>query len=334
MLACGGGSGAKTAATPAAISINPTSATVTENSHQQFLTTANDAVTWFVDSVAGGNKSVGTITASGLYLAPTSTGSHTISAVSVADSGKSARATVVVNASNSTSPPPTGAAPTSGGGPTIPNGATYYSNINQMGGWSNCGACAGEGGKGPSVPYSLTQNVSSPSVDGKAAHFWIGGKTSFSDALWWKELGANANASHFVYDLYFYYTNAGAVQALEFDGNQSVGGKKYIFGHQCNVAAGQWDVWNSAGTAWVHTGISCSAPPTYTWNHLVLEYERVNGQAHFIAITLNGKKSYVNRYYNVKSSGGGELNVAFQMDETHNATNYDVWLDKVNLIAW
>jgi hypothetical protein len=171
-------------------------------------------------------------------------------------------------------------------------------------------------------------------MDGKAAHFWIGGKTPFGDALWWEELGANAGASHFIYDLYFYYTNPGAVQALEFDGNQSVDGKKYIFGHQCNVAAGQWDVWNTAGSAWVHTGISCSAPPAYTWNHLVLEFERANGEAHFIAVTLNGNKSYINRYYNPISAGGGELNVAFQMDENRNATNYDVWLDKVTLIAW
>jgi hypothetical protein len=180
----------------------------------------------------------------------------------------------------------------------------------------------------------LTQYVGSPSIDGKAAHFWIGGKTPFGDALWWKELGANANASHFLYDLYFYYTNAGAPQALEFDGNQTVGGRKYIFGTQCNVAAGQWDVWNTAGAAWVHTGIACAAPPTNNWNHLVLEFERVNGQTHFIAVTLNGNKSYINRYFNSKAWSGSELNVAFQMDETSRGTNYDVWLDKVNLSAW
>jgi len=180
----------------------------------------------------------------------------------------------------------------------------------------------------------MTQDVSSPSLDGKSAHFWIGGNTPYANALWWKQLGANANASHFVYDLYFYYDNPDAVQALEFDGNQSVGGMKYIFGHQCNVAAGQWDVWDTAGAAWIHTGISCSAPPAHTWNHLVLEYERLNGQIHFIAITLNGNKSEVDRYYSPKSSGVNELNVAFQMDETSHATNYDVWLDKVTLIAW
>lgn len=223
---------------------------------------------------------------------------------------------------------------TASAGPTPASNAAYYANIDQMSGWQNCGACAGPGGTGPTVPFSETQNVSSPSMDGKAAHFWIGGSTPYADALWWKQLGANPNASHFAYDLYFYYTNASAPQALEFDINQSVGGSKYIFGTECNVAINQWDVWNTAGAAWVHTGIACPAPPTYTWNHLVWEFERVNGQSHFVSVTLNGKTSYVNRYFNVQPSGVGELNVAFQMDENSKAANYDVWLDKVNLTAW
>jgi hypothetical protein len=220
-------------------------------------------------------------------------------------------------------------------GSSLPaSAAQVYGNVNSIGGWSNCGACAGAGGAGPTVPYSLTQYVSSPSIDGHAAHFWIGGRTPYGDALWWKELGANANVSHFTYDVYFYYKNAGAPQALEFDMNQNVGGRRYIFGTQCNIAAKQFDVWNTAGAYWMHTGVPCGAPPTYTWNHLTWQYERVNGQTHFISVTLNGKTSYVNRYGGSRAAGGGELNVAFQMDENRNAVNYDVWLDKLTLTAW
>lgn len=223
---------------------------------------------------------------------------------------------------------------TSTGSTATPSGATTYANVNSISGWSSCGACAGAGGNGPTVPYSLSQYVSSPSMDGHAAHFWIGGSTPYGDALWWKELGANANVSHFTYDVYFYYKNAGAVQALEFDTNQNVGGRRYIFGTQCNVAAKQFDVWNTASAYWMHTGIACSAPPTYTWNHLTWEFERVNGQTHFIAVTFNGKKSYVNKYGGSRAAGGGELNVAFQMDEVGSHINYDVWIDKLTLTAW
>lgn len=220
-------------------------------------------------------------------------------------------------------------------GTSLPaSAAQVYGNVNATGGWSNCGACAGAGGAGATVPYSLAQNVGSPSIDGHAAHFWIGGRTPYADALWWKELGANPNVSHFTYDVYFYYKSAGAPQALEFDTNQNVGGRRYIFGTQCDVAAKQFDVWNTAGAYWMHTGVPCGAPPTYTWNHLTWEYERANGQTHFISVTLNGKTSYVNRYGGSRAAGGGELNVAFQMDENSHAVNYDVWIDKLTLTAW
>jgi hypothetical protein len=253
-------------------------------------------------------------------------GTHAIVVQSWDNHGNYAKSgSISINVTGSTS---------GGGGTTAPSGSTVYSNIDQLSGWQNCGACAGAGGNGPTVPYSLTQNVGSPSIDGRSAHFWLGGSKPYGDALWWKQLGGNPNATHFLYDLYFYYTNAGAPQALEFDGNQSVGGRKYIFGTECNIAAKQWDVWNTSGASWIHTGIACTAPPTYKWNHLVLEYERAGGQTHFIAVTLNGNKSYINRYGGSQASGVSELNVAFQMDMNGKATNYDVWLDKVNLTAW
>ena len=212
-------------------------------------------------------------------------------------------------------------------------GSKTYNSIDQMTGWQSCGACAGIGGSGPVATYWMKQGVSSPSMDGSAAQFYEGGK-AWANALWWKQLGANAGASHFVYDLYFYVNYPGNAQALEFDLNQSLNGKKYIFGTQCNVAAGQWDVWNTAGNAWVHTGISCTAPPAYKWNHLTLEFQRSNGQTVFLAVTLNGVKKYINRTYNAKAVSASELNVAFQMDLKGAGAGYTTWLDKVKLTVW
>ncbi len=223
----------------------------------------------------------------------------------------------------------------SSGGSTFtpPAGSYTYNNIDQITGWQSCGACAGIGGNGPVATYWMKQFVSSPSMDGKSAQFYLGGK-AWANALWWKQLGANAGVSHFAYDLYFYINYPGNAQALEFDVNQSVNGKKYIFGTQCNVAAGQWDVWNTAGAYWVHTGIGCTAPPAYKWNHLTLEFQRVNGQTVFVAVTLNGVKKYINRTYNAKAVNASELNVAFQMDLKGAGAGYTTWLDKVRLIVW
>src|SRR6202049_3098227 len=53
-------------------------------------------VTWEVDSVPGGNAAVGTVTAAGVYSPPSSAGSHTVAARSVADTTVSAAANVFI----------------------------------------------------------------------------------------------------------------------------------------------------------------------------------------------------------------------------------------------
>jgi hypothetical protein len=221
-------------------------------------------------------------------------------------------------------------------GSTIPSNATYYSNIDQMSGWGSCDACAGAGGAGPNARYSMAINQGSPSLDGRSATFFLGGSTPYSNALWWKQLGGNSSVRNFVYDLYFYLKNPSASQALEFDVNQSVNGKKFIFGTQCDYKDHKdWDVWDTANHYWVTTGIPCTPPQAYTWNHLVLEFQRTTGgKVMFLAVTLNGKKSYINRSYYPQNSSGSELNTAFQMDGNSTMTAYQAWIDKMTLIAW
>jgi hypothetical protein len=254
----------------------------------------------------------------------TSTGSHYVVVQSWDSTGYVQKQALTINVTASTS------------SSSIPSNATYYNDIDQMTGWGSCDACAGAGGNGPSASYSMSINQSSPSLDGKSATFFLGGSTRYSQALWWKQLGGNSSVRNFVYDLYFYLKNPGASQALEFDVNQSVSGKKFIFGTQCDYKDHKdWDVWDTANHVWVKTGIPCSPPQAYTWNHLVLEFQRtVNGMATFIAVTLNGKKSYINRSYYPQNSSVSELNTAFQMDGDNTMTNYQTWIDKMRLIAW
>lgn len=210
-----------------------------------------------------------------------------------------------------------------------------YKMIHSMGGWQNCGGCAGPGGHGPDTPRSMKQYQATPSLTGKATEYWIGPKVPYSGALWWKQLGANGNASHFVYDLYFYVKNPGAAQALEFDMNQSANGRKFIFGTQCDIKAHHdWDVWDTASGRWVKTGIACYAPPAYQWNHLVLEFARKGNQATFVSVTLNGKKSYINRTFNTFGVNAKELNTAVQLDGNNVHTAYSVWVDKMQVTAW
>ena len=218
---------------------------------------------------------------------------------------------------------------------SVPANATHYNDINQMTGWESCDTCAGKAGSGPTSVYKMTQNISSPSLDGSSAQFYLQGSQPYSAALWWKQLGSNSSVSNFQYDLYFYLKNPSAAQALEFDVNQSINGQKFIFGTECDIKNHHdWDVYDGADHQWMQTGIACSAPAAYTWNHLTLEFQRVNGQAKFISITLNGKKSYFNKAYGPASTSTSELNVALQLDGDGSNTPYNEWADKINLSAW
>src|SRR5436305_1348966 len=97
-----GCAGVSTTPTPISVSvtISPILATVAARGTQQFTATvqntSNTAVTWQVNGVTGGNATVGTISSSGLYTAPASPATVTVTAVSQADTTKSASAQVTI----------------------------------------------------------------------------------------------------------------------------------------------------------------------------------------------------------------------------------------------
>jgi len=214
--------------------------------------------------------------------------------------------------------------------------SSAYTNIDQMSGWESCDVCAGADGNGPTTPYSMSQNISSPSMDGKSAKFWIGGSTPYSQALWWKHLTAVPNAHHFVYDLYFYLTNSSAPQALEFDANQSANGHHFIYGTQCDIRkTKQFDVWDDINKKFVPTGVACAAPSAYKWHHLIWEFERTtDNRVKFVSVTLDGVKHYINMSFATRSTSASSLSAAFQMDGNYQQADYSTWLDKVTLKYW
>ena len=82
-------------------------------------------------------------------------------------------------------------------------------------------------------------------MSGASALFTLGGKTQYSNALWWHSFGANSTPTHFVYDIYFNMQDPNGPEALEFDVNQSMDGVRYIWGSECSYRdTGYWDIWN------------------------------------------------------------------------------------------
>jgi len=90
------------------VSISPTSSALQVGQSQQFTATVtgpNTGLNWLVNGVVGGNSTVGTISASGLYAAPATVPSSSVNvtAQSVAQSTASASATVSITAAASVS---------------------------------------------------------------------------------------------------------------------------------------------------------------------------------------------------------------------------------------
>src|ERR1700719_1990103 len=84
----------------ASVSISPLRAALTTGQSQAFTATvtgnAVTCVTWEVDSIPGGNSSVGTVSTTGGYSPPSAAGTHTVAARSAADSTASASASVFI----------------------------------------------------------------------------------------------------------------------------------------------------------------------------------------------------------------------------------------------
>ncbi len=214
------------------------------------------------------------------------------------------------------------------------SGSGTYWAVDQMSGWQVCTNCAGPSGQ-PDAPSSFSQWQASPSLDGAAMKFSIGGTTPYTNALWYRGFGSNS-ARHFAYDVYFYLTNPNYSEALEFDLNQYISGRQYIFAHQCSPKwSGTWDTWNQTTGHWESTGIPCPVFSAYQWNHVVIEVERtLDNQLHYVAITYNGVKNYVNRYRPSNGTSWNGFSIDFQMDGDYAQHDYSAWLDKLNVSYW
>ena len=93
------------AAPATTVALSPTALTLAAGSSGTFTATVSGAATtgvaWTVDGIANGNSTVGTVSGSGstiTYTAPSAGGTHTLVATSLADTTKSASATLTVQA--------------------------------------------------------------------------------------------------------------------------------------------------------------------------------------------------------------------------------------------
>lgn len=232
------------------------------------------------------------------------------------------------------------------------SGKTFY-NIQRAGGWGSYaqqppsyGDCQSCTPAGPGTTWAMYQGISNPSLSGDSTQYNIGGTWAYTDVLWNNHLIGPFSSQgvpdsgqtlvptlhNFTYDVYFYGSNLGASQALEFDINQFFGGMGFTFGHECRVGAGnEWDVWDAANYHWIPTGVPCN-PINNSWNHLTLVVQRTSSnQLLYQSITLNGVTHTLNwTYYPFSAPGWYGITVNYQMDGNYKQSPYTVFVDQLN----
>ena len=158
---------------PIIVTITPTAANIVVSGTQTFTVTVqnatnNPSVLWTVDGIDGGNATVGTLTGTGapiIYTAPTTAGTHTVTATSAADSTNFASATVNVA-------PPSPAFPTSHHVFVVMEENQGFSEVFPSGGATGC-ASAG-------MPYLC----SLAATNGLALNFYANAHGSLLDYLY------------------------------------------------------------------------------------------------------------------------------------------------------
>jgi major membrane immunogen (membrane-anchored lipoprotein) len=235
---------------------------------------------------------------------------------------------------------------------TVSGGTTgkTFSSLQASKGWTGygelppkydiCTSC------GSGVTWSMSQGITSPSMDSKAAKFNIGGTTPYADVLWNNHLIGDGSSqglpdtSHtltpslhnFTYDVYFYGTNLSLAENLEFDIAQFENNNGFMFGTQCQIVNGSvWGIWDNVNAKWVSTNAPCK-PLSNSWNHLTIVVQRTSSEKLlYKTITLNGVTTTLNATYDHYSTPGWwGVVVNFQLDGNYKQSAYTVYLDKLN----
>jgi hypothetical protein len=230
------------------------------------------------------------------------------------------------------------------------SGGSSFSNLQHSGGWADWGQRAPtfvncSPSPCDNITFSFTQNIQSPSLSGEAMEMSLGGSQGYGDGFWNNHLIGDESSQglpdtnhtlvpslhNFTYDVYFYSNDLSASQAVEFDINQFFNNEGFIWGHQCTLAgANEWDIWDNVNSAWVPTGIACN-PLSNSWNHLTIQVQRTSdNQLLYQSITLNGKTSTVNQYYNPGLAPGWYgVTINYQEDGNYEQSPYSVYLDQL-----
>jgi len=228
------------------------------------------------------------------------------------------------------------------------NTAATYPNLDDQtlpGNWLTCGlSCAG--GTGSATGITLTNGVTSPSLDGHSMELAFtaptvgGGDTT--NVLAYNKVGANNALTYFQGNWSGYIPSLTNVQALEFDQFHFAGSPnvRYMMGSQC-VIGGVWDIWNQLTSSWVATTVPC------TWTAATWHSVQWNTHHDALGVNLCNSNTDPCMYYDkltvdgtphtsftaqptTTSSDTNNVGIQFQVDANSSGGAITYYIDELN----
>ncbi|MFB3812903.1 MAG: Ig-like domain-containing protein [Terriglobales bacterium] len=229
----------------------------------------------------------------------------------------------------------------SSGGPLAPAGATRVGNIEDTSNWFKCSSASCSGGIASAWSYWVAPFQTNPSLDGSSAQFFTSGP-AYSTALFAAHLPHTTTPSRFIFefDLYMDDASTTAAEALEFDLFHVYGGRKYVFGTECNYWTRTWAVWNEVAQRWIPSNAVCNKFQPKTWHHVKWAVERVGWQIRYLSVTVDGVTQYISDAYAYQPSAPtdwAEGAIAFQVQQdlsSHPGNGFHQWLDRITVWHW
>ena len=220
--------------------------------------------------------------------------------------------------------------------PAAPAGSTTWSRLEESTNWDTCGNCGNTSGTGSTATYSMERGLTSPTLDGSATRFKIGGTYGYKNAYWFiKHYNAPDHpVTYLKYDFYVWVpaTYATTPQAIEFECQQKIGGYLYNFAWQMDYKSHRWRTFNFTQKAWESSGVYFAGLSGGKWHHVIAEFHTYNKQVIHDAITLDGNRHVVSIKHPARVWNSGRyLSNAFQLDLNSSATDYHVYVDAMKL---
>ena len=220
--------------------------------------------------------------------------------------------------------------------PAPPGNATVFDQVQNTGdNWTSCSVCAQ--GTNDTTNFWMAPDQGSPSMTGSSRQFYVGGPP-WTNALFGKTYSSNTDATHFDWEFYVYWDNTSManIWTAEFDFWQSVGGKEFMIGNQCNFGDGYWDIWDSAANQWLHSDVPCKRMEPGKWHHIQLRMERL-GTDHYRydTLVLDGQAYDINRTFDPNPTPWKDtMGIQWQLDQSSSGVDIHEWIDNVKLTVW